>query len=214
VEFYRFDLLARPTPRPMRHDACVNQTPDDHESGVSNPGDDDSADIGDLGPTLFSSQEIADRVNEIGRRIGEDYSGREPLLVGLLKGAFVFMSDLARSISLPVEMDFMSVSSYGDATESSGVVRILKDLDEDLAGRDVIIVEDIIDSGLTLDYVRSLLAARSPASLAVVALLKRADAAFDEVDYVGFEIGDEFVVGYGLDAGQRYRNLAYIASVA
>jgi hypoxanthine phosphoribosyltransferase len=191
----------------MRHDASVN----DRASSDGSDGVDHS--IEGLGPTLFTEEQIAERVDELGRQISEDFRGREPLLVGLLKGAFVFMSDLARAISLPVEMDFMSVSSYGDATETSGVVRILKDLDDDLSGRDVIIVEDIIDSGLTLKYVRSLLLARSPASLTVAALLKRADAAFDEVDFVGFEIGDEFVVGYGLDAAQRYRNLPFIASV-
>ncbi len=197
----------------MHHDAAMNERSEADGSPDPDGSADPADEIADHGPTLLSQPKIADRVYEMGRHITEDYRGREPLLVGLLKGAFVFMSDLARAISLPVDMDFMAVSSYGDATESSGVVRILKDLDEDIAGRDVIIVEDIIDSGLTLQYVRSLLLARAPASLSVAALLKRADAAFDDVDYVGFEIGDEFVVGYGLDAGQRYRNLPFIASL-
>ncbi len=167
-----------------------------------------------IGRVLLDESTIAARVDELGREITADFGGSEPLLIGLLKGAFVFMSDLARAIELPVEIDFMAVSSYGDATETSGVVRIVKDLDTDLSGRDVIVVEDIIDSGLTLDYVCGLLRARNPASLSVCSLLLRENAAFTEARYVGFEIGGDFLVGYGLDAGQRFRHLPYIAEFA
>ena len=142
--------------------------------------------------------------------------GRPPLLVGVLKGAFVFMSDLSRAIDLPVEFDFMAVSSYGSATRSSGVVRIIKDLDLDLTDRHVLIVEDIVDSGLTLAYLRKNLAARGPASLEVCALLVKEGLQRVELDlkYVGFRIPPEFVVGYGLDVAERYRNLPYIAEYA
>ncbi|HJL83345.1 MAG TPA: hypoxanthine phosphoribosyltransferase [Acidimicrobiales bacterium] len=176
---------------------------------------------GDAGPglvpgrTLVSAEQLAERVAQLGAEITVDYAGRSPLLVGVLKGAFMFMSDLSRVIDLPVEFDFMAVSSYGHSTRSSGVVRIVKDLDLDLAGRDVILVEDIVDSGLTLNYLRRNLLARNPASLEVCALLVREDHSVDEsiLRYEGFRIPGEFVVGYGLDVDQRYRNLPDIRVV-
>jgi hypoxanthine phosphoribosyltransferase len=148
-------------------------------------------------------------VHALGEEITADYQGRAPLLVGVLKGAFVFMSDLARTIRLPVEFDFMAVSSYGTATKTSGVVRIVKDLDLDLSDRHVLVVEDIVDSGLTLRYLRRNLQARGPASVEVCALLVKEGLQRSDPDlrYVGFTIPPDFVVGYGLDAGERYRNL-------
>jgi hypoxanthine phosphoribosyltransferase len=163
-----------------------------------------------LGRVVVSAEQIAKRVAELGEVITADYAGRPPLLVGVLKGAFIFLADLARAIRLPLELDFMAVSSYGTATKTSGVVRIVKDLDIDLTGRHVLIVEDILDSGLTLSYLRKSLLARGPESLAVCSLLvkrslqPRRDL---EIAYVGFEIDPEFVVGYGLDVAERYRNL-------
>ena len=164
------------------------------------------------GPELIATDDLQRRIAELGAEITADYAGRRPLLVGVLKGAFMFMSDLIRRIDLPVELDFMAVSSYGDSTKTSGVVRILKDLDCDLAGRDVLLVEDIVDSGLTLAYLRDLLLARSPASLEVCALLVREGSRPSAADlrYVGFEIPPEFVIGYGLDLAERYRNLPYV----
>jgi hypoxanthine phosphoribosyltransferase len=154
------------------------------------------------------------RIAELGAEITVDYQGRAPLLVGVLKGAFMFMADLARAIDLPVEFDFMAVASYGNATKSSGVVRIVKDLDLDLTGRHVLVIEDIIDSGLTLAYLRKNLQARNPASIEVCALLVREGLQKQDPDlrYVGFSIPPEFVVGYGLDVAERYRNLPFIAS--
>jgi hypoxanthine phosphoribosyltransferase len=165
-----------------------------------------------LGPVVVSEFDVQARVGELGKEITVDYAGRAPLLVGVLKGAFVFMSDLARSINLPVEFDFMAVASYGSATKTSGIVRIVKDLDLDLSDRDVILVEDIIDSGLTLSYLRRNLAARRPASLEVCALLVKDtfEATDQDLRYVGFRIPADFVVGYGLDVGERYRNLPYV----
>ncbi len=165
-----------------------------------------------IGPVVVTEEQLRGRVTELGKEITADYADRAPLLVGVLKGAFMFMSDLARAIDLPVEFDFMAVSSYGSATKTSGVVRIVKDLDLDLTGRHVILVEDIVDSGLTLNYLRKNLKARSPASLEVCALLvkeglQRRDPG---LRYVGFRIPPEFVIGYGLDAGERYRNLPYV----
>jgi hypoxanthine phosphoribosyltransferase len=162
-----------------------------------------------LGEVVVSAADLRRRIEELGAEITADYHGRPPLLVGVLKGAFVFMSDLARAVDLPVEFDFMAVSSYGSATKTSGVVRIVKDLDLDLSGRHVIVVEDIIDSGLTLNYLRRNLAARGPASLEVCALLVRDGRQKDELDlkYVGFVIPPAFVLGYGLDVAERYRNL-------
>ena len=170
----------------------------------------------DVGRLVVPQDELRARVDELGREITKDYAGRPPLLVGVLKGAFVFMSDLSRAIDLPVEFDFMAVSSYGSATRSSGVVRIMKDLDLDLTGRDVLIVEDIVDSGLTLAYLRKNLAARDPASLEVCALLVKEGLQRVELDlkYIGFTIPPTFVVGYGLDVDERYRNLPYIAEFA
>jgi hypoxanthine phosphoribosyltransferase len=170
----------------------------------------------DVGRVLVDENELRARVEALGREITADYVGRPPLLVGVLKGAFVFMSDLSRAIDLPVEFDFMAVSSYGSATRSSGVVRIMKDLDLDLTDRDVLIVEDIVDSGLTLAYLRKNLAARHPASLEVCALLVKEGLQRVELDlrYVGFRIPPVFVIGYGLDVSERYRNLPFIAEYA
>ncbi|MBV9952821.1 MAG: hypoxanthine phosphoribosyltransferase [Acidimicrobiia bacterium] len=167
-----------------------------------------------LGPIVVSAEQIQTRVAELGAQITADYAGRTPLLVAVLKGAFVFMADLSRSIGLPVEFDFMAVSSYGSATKSSGVVRIVKDLDIDLSDRHVIIVEDIIDSGLTLQYLRKNLEARNPASVAVCALLLREGLQKQNLDlsYVGFKIPPDFVIGYGLDVAERYRNLPYVCT--
>jgi len=172
------------------------------------PGLDDPS----LGAVVVSQAELDERIAALGRQITEDYAGRAPLLVGVLKGAFVFMSDLARAIDLPVEFDFMAVSSYGSATKTSGVVRIVKDLDIDLSGRHVILVEDIVDSGLTLSYLRKNLKARNPASLEVCALLVREgrQKRSPTLKYVGFTIPPAFVIGYGLDVAERYRNLPYV----
>ena len=161
------------------------------------------------GKILLSEQQIENRIKELGQQITNDYQKKAPLLVGVLKGAFIYMADLARAISLPIEFDFMAVSSYGNATKTSGVVRIVKDLDIDLSGRDVIVVEDIIDSGLTLNYLRKNLESRGPASLEVCALLVRSGRQVGELGlkYVGFEIPPDFVIGYGLDVAEKYRNL-------
>ena len=169
----------------------------------------------DIERVLISSDEIQAKLREMGEAITADYQGRELLLIGVLKGAFVVMADLARHIRLPLEFDFMAVSSYGAATKTSGVVRILKDLDHDLEGRDVVLVEDIVDSGLTLNYLLKNLRGRRPASLEVAALLEKRDIQMVPLDirYKGFEIPNEFVVGYGLDYAERYRNLPYIATL-
>ena len=166
----------------------------------------------DIDAVLITADQITDKVAELAKTIDADYGDREPLLVGVLKGAVMFMSDLARSLERPSTMEFMAVSSYGSATTTSGVVRILKDLDRDIAGQHVLIVEDIIDSGLTLSWLRKNLAARGPASIEIVTLLRKPDAVKVElaVKYVGFEIPNEFVVGYGLDYAERYRDLPYI----
>ena len=162
------------------------------------------------GKVLISAEELHHRIAELGREVAADYEGRTPLLVAVLKGAFIFLGDLVRAIPIPHEIDFMAVSSYGAATRSSGIVRIVKDLDIDLVGRHVLIVEDIVDSGLTLAYLRRMLAARNPASLEVCALLAR--ETITPVDraslrYVGFTIPKDWVVGYGLDVAERWRNL-------
>jgi hypoxanthine phosphoribosyltransferase len=164
---------------------------------------------GVLGDVVVSAKEVHDRVGELGRQITLDYAESPPLLVCVLKGAINFMADLMRAIELPVEVDFMAVSSYGAATKTSGVVRIVKDLDVDLANRDVVIVEDVVDSGLTLNYLRQYLGARNPASLEVCALLlKEGEQRVEQsLKYVGFTIPADFVVGYGLDVNERYRNL-------
>jgi len=163
----------------------------------------------DLGAVVVAEDVLQGRVAELGAQLTLDYEGRPPLLVGVLKGAFVFMSDLARAIRLPVEVDVMAVASYGSATTTSGVVRIVKDLDSDLTDRHVLVVEDIVDSGLTLSYLRRSLLARQPASLEVCALLVKEGRQRAKLDlrYVGFRIPPDFVVGYGLDVAERYRNV-------
>ena len=166
-----------------------------------------------IGRIVVDEQDLQQRIGDLGKEIAGDYQDHPPLLVGILKGAFMFMADLARAIDLPVEFDFMAVSSYGSATRTSGVVRIMKDLDLDLTDRHVLIVEDIVDSGLTLAYLRKNLKARGPKSLEVCALLVKQGLQKVELDlkYVGFHIPPEFVIGYGLDVDEKYRNLPYIA---
>jgi hypoxanthine phosphoribosyltransferase len=166
-----------------------------------------------IGEILVQADELQHRVRQLGADISRDYAGRDLLLVGVLKGAVFFLADLMRQIDITCELDFMAVASYGSATESSGVVRILKDLDTPIEGRDVLIVEDIVDSGLTLSYLLGMLRARGPASLEVCALLTKPDRR--EVDlparYIGFEIPNKFAIGYGLDHAERYRNLPFVA---
>ena len=166
-----------------------------------------------VGEILVSEEELRDRVAELGREIASEYEGRDLLLVGVLKGAVFFMADLMRELPLPCEVDFMAISSYGSASDSSGVVRILKDLDINIEERHVLVIEDIIDSGLTLSYLMRNLRSRSPASLEVCALFVKESArkVRKSVRYVGFELPDRFVVGYGLDFAERYRNLPYVA---
>jgi hypoxanthine phosphoribosyltransferase len=166
-----------------------------------------------LGEILVQADDLQCRIRELGAEISRDYQGRDLLLVCVLKGAVFFLSDLMRSLTVSCEVDFMAVASYGSATESSGVVRILKDLDAAIEGRDVLIVEDIVDSGLTLQYLLRNLGARGPATLEVCALLTKPERRRVELSprYVGFEIPDRFVVGYGLDHAERYRNLPYVA---
>jgi hypoxanthine phosphoribosyltransferase len=168
-----------------------------------------------IGEILVQPDQLQRRVRELGEQISTDYDGRTPLLIGVLKGAVFFLADLMREITCPVELDFMAVASYGSSTASSGVVRILKDLDESIEGRDVIIVEDIVDSGLTLQYLMRNLGARSPASLEVCALLTKPDRRKVDLPtrYLGFEIPDRFAIGYGLDHDERYRNLPYVAAL-
>lgn len=170
----------------------------------------------DLLEVLVDEDQISARLGELAREIDRDYAGREILLVGVLRGAVMVMADLSRKIHTPLEMDWMAVSSYGSGTKSSGVVRILKDLDTDVHDRDVVIVEDIIDSGLTLSWLKSNLEARGAASVRIATLLRKPDAAKVDVDvaYVGFEIPNEFVVGYGLDFAERYRHLPFIGTLA
>jgi len=169
----------------------------------------------DIERVLITEAEIKQKLRDLGDRITEDYAGKDVLLIGVLKGAFVVLADLARHIRLPLETDFMAVASYGAATKTSGVVRILKDLDHDLEGRDVLVVEDIVDSGLTLNYLLKNLRGRRPASLEVCALLKKTGIQRVHLDirYVGFEIPPDFVVGYGLDFAEKFRNLPYIATL-
>jgi hypoxanthine phosphoribosyltransferase len=166
-----------------------------------------------VGEVLIESDALQARIAELGAEVSREYEGRDLLLVGVLKGAVFFMADLMRELTIPCEIDFMAISSYGAGTDSSGVVRILKDLDENIAGRDVLVVEDIIDSGLTLSYLMRSLKARKPASLEICALLTKPSRR--EVDvpvrFVGFEIPNKFVIGYGLDFDERYRNLPYVA---
>jgi hypoxanthine phosphoribosyltransferase len=169
----------------------------------------------DIEQILITGDDVQAKIRELGDRITEDYRGRELLLVGVLKGAFVLMADLSRHIRLPLQFDFMAVSSYGVATKTSGVVRIMKDLDRDIEGKDVLLVEDIVDSGLTLAYLLRNLRARKPASLEVCALLRKPEVQQVSLDikYKGFEIPPVFVVGYGLDFAEKYRNLPYVATL-
>src|SRR4051812_19570705 len=168
-----------------------------------------------IGEILVQPDDLRSRVRELGAQISADYDGKDLLLVGVLKGAIFFLSDLMRHIDIPVEVDFMAVASYGSQTDSSGVVRILKDLDAPIEGRDVLIVEDIIDSGLTLQYLMRNLEARGPASLEVCALLTKPTRRKVDLParYIGFEIPDRFAIGYGLDHGERFRNLPFVAAL-
>jgi hypoxanthine phosphoribosyltransferase len=170
-------------------------------------------DDGAIGEVVVSSEDLQRRVSELGAEISGDYEGRDLVMIGVLKGAVLFIADLMRGLTVPCEVDFMAVSSYGSSTDSSGVVRILKDLEAPIGGRDVLIVEDIIDSGLTLQYLLRNLRARNPGSLEVCALLTKPEWRRAElpIRYVGFEIPDRYVIGYGLDFAQRYRNLGYVA---
>jgi hypoxanthine phosphoribosyltransferase len=165
-----------------------------------------------VGDVLIGEEELQARIRELGAELSVDYSGREVLLVGVLKGAVFFMADLMRSLTIPCEIDFMAISSYGASTDSSGVVRILKDLDINIEGRHVLVVEDIVDSGLTLSYLMRNLESREPASLEVCALLTKPSRREIDVPvkYIGFEIPNRFVIGYGLDFAERYRNLPYV----
>ncbi len=169
----------------------------------------------DIEKVLISEEEIHKKVKELAKRISEDYEGKNPLLVGILRGAAVFLADLAREISIPVEFDFMAVSSYGTATKTSGVVRILKDLDEDIKGRHVLLIEDIVDTGLTLNYLLKNLKSRQPASLEICALLTKEQKQKTAIGtkYDGFVIPNEFVVGYGLDYAEKYRNLSSVCTL-
>ncbi|HOM43221.1 MAG TPA: hypoxanthine phosphoribosyltransferase [Bacillota bacterium] len=168
--------------------------------------------LGDIKSILISEEEIAKRVKELGKQLTEDYKGKELLVVGILKGCMLFLSDLVRTIDLPLTLDFMVVSSYGATTKSSGVVRIVKDLEREIEGKDVLIVEDIVDTGLTLSYLVENFKARNPKSVKVCSLLDKPDRRKAQVDiqYIGFKIPDEFVVGYGLDYGENYRNLPFV----
>jgi hypoxanthine phosphoribosyltransferase len=169
-----------------------------------------------IGRILIAPEELHRRIGELAAEVSRDYEGKDVLLLGILKGAVVFLSDLMRQLDIPAEVDFMAIASYGSSTKSSGVVRILKDLDRPIAGRHVLIVEDIVDSGLTLRYLLGNLGDRNPRSLEVCALLSMKEARLVEVPvrYVGFEIPNEYVIGYGLDYQQRYRSLPYVATLA
>ena len=170
---------------------------------------------GDIDEVLLTEQQIAKRIQEVADEVSADYAEREPVLVGVLKGAAIVMADFARALSRPVTMEYMAVSSYGSSTSSSGIVRILKDLDRDISDRHVLVVEDIVDSGLTLSWLLRNLATRHPRSLRVCTLMRKPDAVRADVDiaYVGFDIPNEFVVGYGLDYAERYRDLPYIGTL-
>jgi|SRR5579875_3539402 len=177
----------------------------------------DASDMGaDLKEVLISSEQLRARIGELAAQIDADYAGRELLLVGVLKGAVMVLADLARAMHLPAQMDWMAVSSYGSGTKSSGVVRILKDLDTDITGKHVLVVEDIIDSGLTLSWLVGNLRSRGPASVEVCVMLRKPAAARMDVEvrYTGFDIADEFVIGYGLDYAEKFRNLPFIGTLA
>ena len=166
----------------------------------------------DILNVLISEEELAKKVQEIGAQISKDYEGKNLMMVSVLKGSVVFMADLMRAVTVPGEIDFMSVSSYGSGAKTSGVVKIIKDLDIELAGRDLLIVEDILDSGLTLSYIKKILMERGPRSIKICTLLDKPERRKADIfaDYSGFEVPDEFVVGYGLDFAEKYRNLPYI----
>ena len=166
----------------------------------------------DIKAVFYSEQQLHDKITEIGRQISEDYKDKNLMLVSVLKGSVVFMADLMRAITIPCEIDFMAVSSYGNKTDSSGTVRIIKDLDRDIAGYDLLIVEDILDSGMTLSYIKEILLARKPRSIRVCTLLDKPERRKSDIyaDYSGFEVPNEFVGGYGLDFAQKYRNLPFI----
>jgi hypoxanthine phosphoribosyltransferase len=179
--------------------------------GVNDPPVDDAA----IGEVLVSAEDLERRVSELGAEISRDYAGKDLVMIGVLKGAVLFLADLMRELEVPCEIDFMAVSSYGSSTDSSGVVRILKDLDGAIEGRDVLLIEDIVDSGLTLHYLLKNLGARNPRSLEVCALLTKPERRRVDlpIRYVGFEIPNRFAIGYGLDLDQRYRNLSYVAAL-
>lgn len=166
----------------------------------------------DIERVLFSEEELREKVKKMGREISEDYKGKDVILVGILKGSVPFMADLMKYIEIPCKIDFMDVSSYGNSTESSGVVRILKDLEFEVEGRDILIIEDIVDTGTTLEYLKTYLKSKNPNSVSVACLLNKPDRRKVEVDvkYLGYEVPDEFLVGYGLDYAEKYRNLPYI----
>lgn len=167
----------------------------------------------DIKEVLYNEEQLRKRVKEIGSKISEDYNGKDLILIGVLKGSVIFMADLMKEINIPCNMDFMAVSSYGNSSETSGVVRILKDLDFEIENRDVLIVEDIIDSGVTLRYLVDYLNGRKPASIKIVCLLNKEERRQSNIDvkYIGFDVPDYFLVGYGLDYAEKYRNLPYIA---
>ncbi|AYF53814.1 hypoxanthine phosphoribosyltransferase [Clostridium botulinum C] len=166
----------------------------------------------DIERVLFSEEELREKVKKMGREISEDYKGKDVILVGILKGSVPFMADLMKYIEIPCKIDFMDVSSYGNSTESSGVVRILKDLEFEVEGRDILIIEDIVDTGTTLEYLKTYLKSKNPNSVSVACLLNKPDRRKVEVDvkYLGYEVPDEFLVGYGLDYAEKYRNLPFI----
>lgn len=166
----------------------------------------------DIQEVLFTEAELSERISELGEQITADYEGKSLIVVGILKGSNIFTSDLVRKINLPLKMDFMAVSSYGSATESTGVVKILKDLDRDIEGEHVLIVEDIVDSGLTLKYLKEILLTRNPASVRICTLLDKPARRKENIkpDYLGYEVPDEFIVGYGIDYAERYRNLPFV----
>jgi len=168
-----------------------------------------------VGKVLISTEQVQKRIKELGQQLTAEYQGKDLLLIGILKGSVIFMSDLVRAVDLPLQLDFMAVSSYGKSTNSSGVVRILKDLDTDIHGKDVLIIEDIVDTGLTLSYLVENLLSRNPASLKICTFLDKPSRRVAKItpDYNGYEIPDEFVVGYGLDYAEKYRNLPYIGVI-
>ncbi|MCB2290997.1 hypoxanthine phosphoribosyltransferase [Clostridium sp. CS001] len=166
----------------------------------------------DIKEVLYNEDELRDKVRQMGAKISKDYLGKELIIIGVLKGSVIFMSDLLKEITIPCKMDFMAVSSYGNSTETSGVVRILKDLDFEIQGKDILIVEDIIDSGVTLKYLMKYLSGRKPNSLEIVCLLNKPDRRKADIDvkYLGYDVPDYFLVGYGLDFAEKYRNLPYV----